>query len=221
MEDCPLCLEPLRTGPYTKFPHPMNGVCDGFNSHVTCQVAYVHSHITQGNNLVCTRCNLNLVPQGEQHAARVGIDVRAARRAAEEEAEVEGDRRMLEIQARRARQRLVNDAIFLGDVFFSFVGGVSTLVIVNTGGSPIDYAYLGATVVYTYMRHTPYLVARPVRGGKSRKRRKGKRGGTKNLQNYVLKPNEVAVTTIRNPTEEVIDEVLRMTGKQIKRISPQ
>jgi hypothetical protein len=213
-EECPLCLEPLSTGPDTKLLHPMNGVCDGFNSHVTCQVAYVHSHITQGTRLVCTRCNLNMAPQGEQHAARLGIDVGAARREAEEDAEVEGARRVLEIWERRARQRVVNDAIFLGDLFFAFTGGVSTLVIVTTGGGPIDYAYLGATVVYTYMRHTPYLVPRPVRGGKSRKR--GKRGGTKNIRNYVLKLNEVAVTTIRNPTEELIHKVERMTGKRCK-----
>lgn len=218
MEDCPLCLEPLSTGPHTKLLHRMNGVCDGFNSHVTCQVAYVHSHITQGNNLVCTRCNLNMAPQGEQHAARLGIDVGAARREADEEAEVEGARRVLEIQARRARQRLVNDAIFIGDLFFAVSGGMSTLVIVTTGGGPIDYAYLGATVVYTYMRHTPYLVPRAVRGGKSRKRR---RGGTKHLRNYVLKANEVAVTTIRNPTEELIRKVEEMTGKRRKIISPQ
>jgi len=218
MEECPLCLEPLSTGPHTRLLHPMNGVCNGFNSHVTCQVAYVNSHITQGNNLVCTTCRFNMAPQGEQHAARLGIDVGAARREADEEAEVEGARRVLEIQARRARQRLVNDAIFLGDIFFAVSGGMSTLAIVTTGGGPIDYAYLGATVVYTYMRNTPYLVPRAVRGGKSRKRR---RGGTKNLRNYVLKANEVAVTTIRNPTEELIRKVEEMTGKRRKIISPQ
>ncbi len=212
-EDCPLCLEPLSNGPHTKFPHPMNGVCDGFDCHVTCQVNYVHMHLTQRTNLVCTRCNLDLAPQGRQHAARVGINVALARHVADQALLLEENRVLAEIRAERVMAQMVNAGIFVGDIFFSITGTFSTLDIVFTSGSISSYLLFGTAVVYTYMRHTPYLVQRNVRGGRTNR----KKGGTrKNKERYVLKPYEVAVITIRDPTESIIRKVERMTGKRCK-----
>lgn len=170
-EECPLCREPLSTGPHTKMTHPMNGVCTGFNIHVTCRVSYVHSHLTKGTNLVCTTCNLHLAPR-----TRANVPV--------------------------------NTTVLLCDLFLTTVGAVTAFNIVVIGGSIEDYLHFGVAIIYASMRHAPYLIRRNVGGTGKRKR-----GGTR------LKPNEVAVITIRNPTEEILRKVERMTGNPRKIIS--
>jgi hypothetical protein len=182
-EECPLCFEPLSNGPSTKFSHPINGVCDGFNIHVTCRVNYVHSHITEGTNLFCTRCNLDMDPPGPVSVL----------------------------------DDLIETPLAQG--ILTFIGTVATFNIVVTGGDIRDYLLFGVCTVYVCRRFAPFLVRRNV-GGTRKNRKRRKRGGTKHLRNYVLKPNEVAVITIRNPTEDVIRKVESMTGNPRKIISP-
>ena len=208
--ECPLCLELLTTGPHTKLPHAMNGICDGFTAHTTCLIEYIHMHITQRANFVCTICNLNLAPQGRADAARLGIAAAPAAPVA-----------VAPVAAEAALppgyllfERMV---LLYTDLFFTFTGTHTFCNIVMTGGGSIaEYLHFGTAVIYASARSAPYLFRRNVRGGRTNR----KRGGTrKDIRTYVLKPNEVAVITIRNPKEHVIRKLEQHFGKPRKIIN--
>ena len=221
--DCILCTDPLSDQETTTFPHVMNGVCTGFTAHTTCMIDYVHNHLTQGTNLVCLTCRFDLAPQvappeEEEEDAEARLAASAARAAA----------RMVAARAARAaaiaaaapRERggpFDHLPVRYIDIYYIVVGGRRLANIVMTGGSPRDYLYLGTALVYAYMRNAPYLFRRNVRGGKRTNR---KRGGTrKDIRNYVLKPNEVAVITIRDPKESLLRKLEAHIGKPIKTIN--
>lgn len=202
-EECIFCTEPLSNGPTTEFPHVMNGSCTGFTAHTTCMIQYVHMHITQHANLVCVRCNYNLAPQIAPP---------------EEEQEALGPARAAIAAVPRERGGPFDHLpVRYIDVFYITSGAYRLANIVMTGGRPRDYLYLGTALVYAYMRNAPYLYRRNVRGGRRTNR---KRGGTrKDIRNYVLKPNEVAVITIRDPKDSLLRKLEAHIGKPIKTIN--
>ena len=104
------------------------------------------------------------------------------------------------------------------DLFSIIVGGRHLVNIVLTGGRLVDYVGLGTISIYVYGRTAPYLFRRRRGFGGTRKNKK--KGGTKkDPQNYVLKPNEVAVITIDDPTERTIHKLEAHFGKPIKTIN--
>jgi len=215
-EECIFCTEPLSNGPTTDFPHILNGACTGFTAHTTCIITYIHNHITQGTNLVCVRCRFDLAPQiappeeeEEEEEEAPTPEARAAARAAA-------------IAAAAPRERggpFDHLPVRYIDLFYIMSGGYRLANIVMTGGRPRDYLYLGTAIIYAYMRNAPYLFRRNVRGGRRTNR---KRGGTrkyKDIRNYVLKPNEVAVITIRDPKEHVLRKLEQHIGRPRKIIN--
>jgi len=179
--DCPLCLEPLDSGPATKYNHPLNGTCTGFDIHATCLATYIHNHLTQHTNLVCTTCILDLSLHSELTPLQ-----QAERRVQQAERRVQLARERLE----EAEQREALQNPFLqiptgyADLFHIVLGGHSLIQIVVTGGAFHHYLPLGVCTIYAFIRVEPYL--RRVRVGGTRK------GGRKRS----LRPNELAIIQI-------------------------
>lgn len=148
--ECPLCLEPE---PDTRYEHPLHGVCTGFDVHATCLATYIHNHLTQHTNFVCTTCRLDLRETPLQLAQR---RVQLAER-----------------RVQLARQRIEEYQPFRTgymDLFLVMIGGHSLIQIVVTGDLH-HFLPLGVCTIYAYSRVEPYL-RRRIQGGTRKHRRK-------------------------------------------------
>ncbi len=194
MEECRLCLDPLD-GTQTRYEHPLNGTCTGFNLHAACLAYYIDNHLTNHTNLVCLRCNLGL-GTAEERQRRIGI-------LQEREAQlVERVRVARERLARAERAELLerinpfrNLPLFT-DIIHGVVAGKTFIRIVTNRPDYTDLATLGLCTIYAYTRAAPYL-RRVVRGGT---RKRGRKGGA----------NQLVIIDVRHPTQELLHELEKL-----------
>ena len=175
--DCPLCFESLDSGPATRYNHPRNGTCTGFDIHVSCLAIYIHNHLTQDTNLFCTTCILDL-----KHELTPLQE--AERRVRQAERRVQRLRERLEEAERIEAEQVFHQIPGYADLFHIVLGGHSLIQIVVTGGAFHHYLPLGVCTIYAFIRVEPYL--RRVRAGGTRK------GGRKRS----LRPNELAIIQV-------------------------
>ena len=212
--DCPLCLDPLAPGPVTKYEHPVNGTCTGFDIHSTCLADYVHNHLTQDTNLVCTTCRMDLAPfHVRDRRPRQDINFRPAHWGPElTPAQIEERR----LQLAQHRAGLQNQFLRLPtsyvDLIHAVVGGHSLLQIIVTGGRLHHFIQFGVCTIYAYERMGHYLRRR---GGTRKKGGMRKKHTARNG----LKPNELAIIEVRDPTNQFINKVERMIGKKARFIN--
>ena len=202
--DCPLCLDPLAPGPVIKYEHPENGTCTGFDIHATCLADYIHNHLTQDTNLVCTTCRMDLAPFHRVRPIR-DINFRPAHWGPEltpAQIMAQMERRALQIPFHQIPTELV-------DLIQAVVGGNAVLQIIVTGGRLHHFLQFGICTIYTYGRVAPYLRQR--RGGTRKK------GGTK--KHLRLKQNELAIIEVSDPTEKRIEKLERIIGKKSRFIN--
>jgi len=223
--DCPLCLDPLDPGTVTKYEHPQNGTCTGFDIHASCLASYIHNHLTQDTNLVCTTCRMDLAPfHVRDRRPRQDIDFRPAHWGPELTPQQIAERRvqLAERRVQLAQQRIEeHDALqnpFLQmptsyvDLIHAVVGGHSLLQIIVTGGRLHHFIQFGVCTIYAYERMEPYLRRR---GGTRKKGGMRKKHTARNG----LKPNELAIIEVRDPTDQFINKVERMIGKKARFIN--
>ena len=204
--DCPLCLESLDSGIATKYEHPLNGTCTGFDIHATCLATYIHNHNTENTNLVCTICRMDLSPfHRVRRPAHWGPELTplqiAERRVQLAERRVQLAQQRIEMEE-RARNPFLQIPTGYVDLIHAIVGGNSILQIVVTGGRLHHFIQFGVCTIYAYGRVEPYL-----------RRRLGgtRKGGTR--KHRTLKPNELAIIEVHNPTEQIINKLEREIGK--------
>lgn len=197
--ECRLCLDPLD-GTQTRYEHPLNGTCTGFNLHAACLAYYIDNHLTKHTNLVCLRCNLDLGTFHNHGTAerqrRIGI-------LQQREAQlVEHVRVIRERLARAERAELLerinpfrNLPLFT-DIIHGVVAGKTFIRIVTNRPDYTDLATLGLCTIYAYTRAAPYL-RRVVRGGT---RKRGRKGGA----------NQLVIIDVRHPTQELLHELEKL-----------
>lgn len=205
--DCPLCLDSLASGPVTNYEHPENGNCTGFDIHSTCLADYVHNHLTQDTNLVCTTCRMDLAPfHVRDRRPRQDMNFRPAHWGPELRPHEIEERR---VQLAQHREELQNPFLQMPtsyvDLIHAVVGGHSFLQIIVTGGRLHHFIQFGVCTIYAYERMEPYLRRR---GGTRKK------GGTR--KHRTLKPNEFAIIEAREPTDQFINKLERMIGKKAR-----
>jgi hypothetical protein len=195
--DCPLCLDPLESELATRYDHPENGTCTGFDIHTSCLADYIHKHLTQHTNLVCTTCRLDLSslhrpPRGPVEGHPRG-DIIARARA-----------RVLEERARAQNPFLHIPTGFI-DIIHGFAAGHSFINIITTGGRYYHFLNLGMCTMYAYDRAEPYLRRmRIIRGGTRKK------GGTKKHALYIIE--------VRHPTPGLLHKLEHELGIRSREI---
>ena len=210
--DCPLCLDSLASGPVTNYEHPENGTCTGFDIHATCLADYIHNHLTQDTNLVCTTCRMDLAPFHRVRPRR-DINFRPAHWGPElTPAQVE--ERYVQIMAQMEERRALQNPFLqmpteFVDLIQAVVGGNAVLQIIVTGGRLHHFLQFGICTIYAYGRVAPYLRQR--RGGTRKK------GGTR--KHLRLKQNELAIIEVSDPTEKLIEKIERIIGKKARFIN--
>ena len=194
MEECRLCLDPLdRTT--TRYEHPMNGNCTGFDLHASCLAYYIDKHLTQHTNIVCLKCKLDLSPFFTL------TPLQMAQRRVE----------MAEHRVRVARERLEMANPFrhlplFTDIIHGVIAGHAFIRIVTNRTDYADLAKLGLCTIYTYSRGAPYL-RRVIRGGT---RKRGRKGGAK----------ELVIIHVRHPTQALLHKLEHDLGIRSKEITP-
>jgi hypothetical protein len=201
MEECRLCLDPLD-GTQTRYEHPLNGTCTGFNLHAACLADYIDKYLTQHTNLVCLRCKLDLSPfhnserrTAEQERQRL-IRI-LQQRLVQGEERVRLLRERLE-RAERAENPFRHLPIFT-DIIHGVVAGHTFIRIVTNRPDYTDLATLGLCTIYAYSRTAPYL-RRVIRGGT---RKRGRKGGA----------NQLVIIDVRHPTQALLHELEDKLGK--------
>jgi len=197
--DCPLCLEPLDSELATKYNHPENGNCTGFDIHTSCLADYIHKHLTQHTNLVCTTCRLDLSslhrpPRAPVEAHPRGDIIARARARVLEERE-------------RAQNPFLHMPTGFIDIVHGVVGGNAFINIITTGGRYYHFLSLGVCFIYAFERGEPYLRRmRIVRGGTR------KRGGTKKHRNALY------IIEVRHPTQGLLHKLEHELGIRSREI---
>ena len=203
VEQCGLCLASLSEGPVTRYEHPINGNCTGFNLHASCLAFYIDNHLTKNTNLVCLRCKLDLSPF-HTHRQLTPLEM-AERRVQLAEQRVRVVRERLEM-AERAENPFRHLPLFT-DIIHGLVAGHTFIRIVTNRPDYEDLAKLGLCTIYAYSRAAPYL-RRVIRGG-TRKRRGTRKGGA----------NQLVIIHVRHPTQALLETLEHKFGKS-KEIKP-
>jgi hypothetical protein len=194
MEECRLCLDP--DGTTTRYEHPLNGTCTGFNIHASCLAYYIDNHLTQHTNLVCLRCKLDLSPF-HIHRQFTPLEL-AQQRVDRAELRVRLARERLEIAERVERENPFRHLPLFTDIIHGLVAGHTFIRIVTNRPDYEDLAKLGLCTIYAYSRAAPYL-RRVIRGG-TRKRRKGG-------------ANQLVIIDVRHPTQALLETLEHKFGK--------
>ena len=207
MEECGLCLGSLNEGPTTRYEHPINGNCTGFNLHASCLAYYIDNHLTKNTNLVCLRCKLDLSPSHTPEERRRLIEI-AQHRVDQAEERVRLIRERLEM-AERAENPFRHLPLFT-DIIHGVVAGHTFIHIVTNRPDYEDLAKLGLCTIYAYSRAAPYL-RRVIRGGTRKRRRGTRKGGA----------NQLVIIHVRHPTQALLETLEHKLGKskEIKQAS--
>lgn len=199
VEQCGLCLASLSEGPATRYEHPINDNCTGFNLHASCLAFYIDNHLTKNTNLVCLRCKLDLSPFHTHRQQLTPLEM------AERRVQLAEQRVRLEI-AERAENPFRRLPLFTY-IIHGVVAGHTVIRIVTNRPDYEDLAKLGLCTIYAYSRDAPYL--RRVICGGTRKRRGTRKGGA----------NQLVIIHVRHPTQALIETLEYKFGKS-KEIKP-